>query len=164
MKLMQQEPPFIHPLSDCQTNNIGAGTRIWQFTVILEGAQIGVQCNICSHVLIESKVIIGSQVTIKSGVQIWDHTFINDNVFIGPNVSFCNDLHPRSKKTPDKFLTTTIERGASIGSGAVILPGITIGSEAMIGAGAVVTRDVPSQATVVGNPGKIIKIKNRRHN
>ena len=148
---------MIHQLSDCQSNQIGDGTRIWQFTVILSGACIGSDCNICSHVFIESDVIIGDRVTIKSGVQIWDNIRIGNDVFIGPNVSFCNDIWPKSKQIPDTYLPTIIQDGASIGSGAVILPGVTVGENAMVGAGAVVTKDVGANATVIGNPAKQIK-------
>ena len=150
---------MIHHLSDCQSKQIGHGTRIWQFTVILSEACIGSDCNICSHVFIESDVIIGDRVTIKSGVQIWDNTRIGNDVFIGPNVSFCNDKWPRSKEIPDMYLPTIIEDGASIGAGAVILPGVTVGSNAMVGAGAVVTKNVARNSTVIGNPSKEIRHK-----
>ncbi|WP_296698061.1 acyltransferase [Thiocapsa sp. UBA6158] len=146
----------IHPLSDVQTRQIGEGSRIWQFVVILPGARIGADCNICAHCLIENDVVIGDRVTIKSGVQLWDGLRIEDDVFIGPNVTFTNDRFPRSKQYPDRFVTTLVKRGASIGGGAVILPGLTIGERAMVGAGAVVTRSVPAGATVVGNPARII--------
>lgn len=147
---------FIHPLSDVQTQRIGAATRVWQFAVILPGAQIGAECNICSHCLIENDVVVGDRVTVKSGVQLWDGLRVGDDVFIGPNVSFTNDRFPRSRQRPAQFLSTIIEPGASIGAGAVILPGITIGRSAMVAAGAVVTRSVPSNAIVVGNPAKIV--------
>jgi acetyltransferase-like isoleucine patch superfamily enzyme len=148
--------PFIHASSDVQSNTVGNGTRIWQFVVVLPGAKIGQDCNICSHSLIESDVVIGDRVTVKSGVQLWDGLRVEDDVFIGPNVSFANDRFPRSKKAPEKFLQTLVESGASIGSGATILPGVTIGRNAMVAAGAVVTRSVPPNATVVGNPAKIV--------
>lgn len=148
--------PFIHGLADVQSTGIGADTRIWQFVVVLAGAKIGQDCNICSHCLIESDVVLGDRVTVKSGVQLWDGLRVGDDVFIGPNASFTNDRFPRSKKTPEKFLQTIVETGASIGAGAVILPGITIGSNAMVAAGAVVTRSVPPNAIVVGNPAKIV--------
>lgn len=148
--------PFIHPLSDVQSVSIGQGSRIWQYVVALSGAQIGRDCNICSHCLIESDVIIGDRVTVKSGVQLWNGLRLGDDVFVGPNASFTNDRFPRSKQRPEKFLVTTIHDGASIGAGAVILPGISIGSKAMIAAGAVVTRSVPPNAVVVGNPAKIV--------
>ncbi len=145
---------FIHPLADVQTKAIGSSTRIWQYVVILPGARIGNDVNICSHCLIENDVVIGDRVTIKSGVQIWDGLRIEDDVFIGPNVTFTNDLYPRSKKH-FKLLLTTIHQGASIGANATILPGVTIGMNAMIGAGSVVLRNVPPNAIVVGNPGVI---------
>lgn len=135
---------FIHPLSDVQSKNIGQDTKIWQFCVVLEKAVIGKNCNICAHVLIENDVIVGDNVTVKSGVQLWDGIRIEDNVFIGPNVTFSNDLYPRSKKYPEKFLQTIVKKGASIGANATILPGITIGENAMIAAGSIVTKDVPA--------------------
>ena len=146
----------IHPLSDVQTQDIGEGTRIWQFCVIFAKAKIGVNCNICAHVLIENDVVIGDNVTVKSGVQLWDGLRVENNVFIGPNVTFTNDLYPRSKVYPDQFLNTTLKEGASIGANATILPGITIGKASMVGAGAVVTRSVPPNAIVQGNPARIV--------
>jgi len=148
--------PFIHSLADVQSTAIGAGTRIWQFVVVLPGAQIGQDGNICSHCLIENDVVVGDRVTVKSGVQLWDGLRVGDDVFIGPNASFTNDRFPRSQQKPEKFLVTTIHDGASIGAGAVILPGVVIGSKAMVAAGAVVTRSVPPNAVVVGNPAKIV--------
>jgi UDP-2-acetamido-3-amino-2,3-dideoxy-glucuronate N-acetyltransferase len=147
----------IHPLSDVHCQSIGEGTRIWQFSVILEGAKIGTNCNICAQVFIENDVVIGDNVTIKNGVQLWDGLRIEDNVFIGPNVTFTNDLFPRSKKYPDQFLQSIVKSGASIGANATILPGITIGEGAMVGAGAVVTKDVPTNAVVTGNPADIVR-------
>jgi len=147
----------IHPMSDVQSENIGIGTSIWQFCVILPGAQIGAECNICSHCLIENDVIVGNRVTVKCGVQLWDGLRVEDDVFIGPNVTFTNDMHPRSKQYPDEFPETIIRRGASIGANATILPGIEIGEGAMIGAGSVVTKSVEPGVTVVGNPAKEMK-------
>lgn len=146
---------FIHPLSDVQSKNIGADTTIWQFVVILPGAQIGNQVNVCSGSFIENDVIIGDRVTIKSGVYLWDGLRVEDDVFIGPNVTFTNDKLPRSKVKPLQFLETRIEKGASIGGGAVILPGITIGRGAMIGAGAIVTKSVPPYAIITNTPARI---------
>ncbi|MDR7018912.1 acyltransferase [Aeromonas salmonicida] len=148
---------MIHILSDVQSKNIGKDTRIWQYSVVLQGAKIGAECNICAHTLIENDVIIGDRVTIKSGVYIWDGITIEDDVFIGPCVAFTNDRHPRSKIYPDEFSKMLIKNGASIGANATLLPGITIGRHAMVGAGAVVTKDVPDYAVVVGNPAKIIR-------
>jgi UDP-2-acetamido-3-amino-2,3-dideoxy-glucuronate N-acetyltransferase len=147
---------FVHPLSDVQTKTIGNGTRIWQFCVVFAGAKIGSNCNICAHVLIENDVLVGDNVTIKSGVQLWDGVRIEDDVFIGPNVTFTNDLFPRSKVYPKQFLQTIVKVGASIGANATILPGITIGEHAMVGAGAVVTKDVAAGKIVVGNPAKSV--------
>jgi len=145
---------LIHPLADVQSDSIGAGTRVWQFVVVLPGARIGRDCNICAHCFIENDVVVGDRVTLKNGVYLWDGLRIEDDVFLGPNATFTNDLHPRSRQRPEKFAQTRIGRGASIGAGAVILPGIEIGAGAMVGAGAVVTRDVEPGATVVGNPAR----------
>lgn len=147
---------FIHRLADVASTAIGDGTKIWQFAVVLAGAKLGDHCNICSHVFIEDDVVIGDRVTIKSGVQLWNGLRVADDVFIGPNATFTNDPFPRSKNRPAEFSKTVIERGASIGAGAVILPGLTIGQHAMIGAGATVTRSVPPLAIVVGNPARIV--------
>lgn len=148
---------MIHKLSDVQTNDIGESTNIWQFCVVLPGAKIGANCNICSHCLIENDVLIGNNVTIKSGVQIWDGIKVEDDVFIGPNVTFTNDKTPRSKAYPDAFFKTIICKGASIGANATILPGVTIGGGSMVGAGAVVTKDVEPKTTVIGNPARKVK-------
>jgi len=148
---------FIHEKALVEDGaKIGEGTRVWAFTHILPKAVIGTDCNICDHVFIENDVQIANRVTIKCGVQLWDGLKLEDDVFIGPNVTFTNDLFPRSKQYPDKFLTTTVLNGASIGGNATILPGIIIGKNAMVGAGAVVTKDVPANAIVVGNPAYIV--------
>lgn len=147
---------MIHPLSDTRSTRIGKDTRIWQYAVVLEGAEIGDGCNINCHTFVENNVVIGNNVTVKSGVYLWDGLVIKDNVFIGPNVTFTNDKYPRSKKYPDKFLTTVIEKGASIGAAAVILGGITIGEFALIAAAALVTRDVPAFALMAGSPAAIV--------
>ena len=152
----------IHHLADVQSADIGDGTRIWQYCVVFAGAKIGKNCNVCAQVLIESDVVIGDNVTIKSGVQLWDGLRIGDNVFIGPNATFTNDLLPRSKKYPEQFLQTVIKTGASIGANATILPGVSVGEGAMIGAGAVVTRSVPPNAIVVGNPARIVGYTNTK--
>ncbi len=146
---------FKHPNSIVESDKIGDNTRIWAFVHILPGANIGSDCNICDHVFIENNVSIGDRVTIKSGVQLWDGVKIDDDVFIGPNVTFTNDLFPRSKHFLDSPLKTHIKKGASIGANATILPGISIGRHSMIGAGAVVTKDVPPNAIAVGNPAYI---------
>ena len=147
---------MIHPTADVQSANIGENTRVWQCVVILKEAVIGNDCNICAHVFIENDVVIGDRVTIKSGVQLWDGVRLDDDVFVGPNVSFCNDKYPKSKAKSADHSCTVVQRGASIGAGAVLLPGLTIGRNAMVGAGSVVTRSVPPNAIIVGNPAKII--------
>jgi UDP-2-acetamido-3-amino-2,3-dideoxy-glucuronate N-acetyltransferase len=147
---------FIHDLSDVQSNKIGANTKIWQFTTVLKDAEIGSDCNICSNCFVENDVRIGNRVTIKNGVSVWDGVHLHDDVFVGPNVAFTNDYFPRSKMFPGKFLRTNIFKNASIGAGAVVLPGINVGANSMIGAGSVVTRNVPENAIVAGNPAKII--------
>jgi UDP-2-acetamido-3-amino-2,3-dideoxy-glucuronate N-acetyltransferase len=149
---------FIHKLACVETKKIGCGTRIWAFAHILPGAIIGENVNICDHTFIENDVIVGDRVTIKCGVYLWDGLRLEDDVFVGPNATFTNDKFPRSQQYLDIFPKTIIKQGASIGANATILPGLVVGINAMIGAGAVVTRDVPDNALVVGNPAKIVKI------
>lgn len=148
---------MIHPLSDCKSTHIGKDTKIWQFCVIFPKAKIGDNCNICANVLIENDVTVGNNVTIKSGVEIWDGITVEDDVFIGPNATFTNDLFPRSKNPTWKLSKTVIKKGASIGANATILCGITIGEKSMIGAGSVVTKDVPDGELWVGNPARFVR-------
>ncbi len=148
---------FIHKLSDIQSTKIGKNTKIWQYCVVLPDAVIGIGCNICSHCFIENDVVICNNVTIKNGVQVWDGSLIEDDVFIGPNVTFTNDKMPRSKNYLNKLQGPHIKQGASIGANATILPGIIIGEFAMVGAGSVVTKDVPPYSIVYGNPAKVIR-------
>lgn len=129
-------------------------TNIWQFCVVFPQARIGDNCNICANVLIENDVIIGNNVTVKSGVQIWDGVEIEDNVFIGPNVTFTNDLVPRSKVYPQSFARTIIKKGASIGANSTIIAGHSVGEYAFIGAGSVITKDIPPYTVWFGNPAK----------
>jgi UDP-2-acetamido-3-amino-2,3-dideoxy-glucuronate N-acetyltransferase len=144
---------MIHKLADVHTSNIPDNTRVWQFVVILAGAEIGENCNICSQCFIENRVKIGNNVTIKNGVYLWDGITIEDNVQIGPNVTFTNDKYPRAKQDFE-LQHTLIKKGASIGAGSVILGGVTIGENAMIGAGSVVTKDIPSNELWYGNPAE----------
>lgn len=148
---------MIHSTAICDSKEIGLGTRIWAFVHILAGAKIGKDCNICDFVFIENDVVIGDRTTIKSGVQVWDGVTIGSDVFIGPNVTLMNDKYPKSKNHKFNKLSTRIEDGASVGANATILPGITIGEDAVVGAGSVVTKDVPSGVTVIGNPALQVK-------
>jgi acetyltransferase-like isoleucine patch superfamily enzyme len=145
----------IHPTADVQSKNIGHNTYVWQYSVILAGATIGVNCNINFNVFIENDVVIGDNVTVKPGVQIWDGVQIGNKVFIGPNVTFTNDIVPRSKVYPENFAKTIIEEGASIGANSTIIAGIRIGCYAFIGAGSVVTKEVPNNTVWYGNPARL---------
>ncbi len=148
---------FVHEKGIVEAGaQIGAGTTIWAFSHVLAGAVIGENCNINDHVFIENQVVIGNRVTVKCGVQVWDGITIEDDVFIGPNATFTNDHFPRSKQYPVEYTQTRICQGASIGANATILPGVKIGRKVMVGAGAVVTRDIPPYAIVVGNPARIV--------
>jgi UDP-2-acetamido-3-amino-2,3-dideoxy-glucuronate N-acetyltransferase len=152
-----QKNVFIHKLSDVLSENIGSDTNVWQFSIILSGAIIGKNCNINSHTLIENDVILGDNVTVKCGVYLWDGLRIEDNVFIGPNVTFTNDKYPRSKVYPAEFQSTILRKGVSIGANATILGGIEIGEFSLIGAGSIVTRNVPAGELWVGNPAKFVR-------
>src|SRR5690349_15212940 len=147
--------PFIHPQAICESKYVGAGTRIWAFAHVLPRARIGRDCNVCDGVFVENEVRIGDRVTIKCGVQLWDGVELEDDVFVGPNATFTNDPFPRSRAHLATHPRTVVHKGASIGANATILPGLSIGAGAMVAAGAVVTRDVPRYAIVMGNPARI---------
>ncbi|MBN6053687.1 WxcM-like domain-containing protein, partial [Nonomuraea sp. RK-328] len=147
--------PFVHPQALCESTAVGAGTRVWAFAHVLPGARIGRDCNLCDGVFVENDVVVGNRVTVKCGVQLWDGVTLEDDVFVGPNATFTNDTFPRSRRPPEAFARTVVRRGASIGANATILPGVEIGTGAMVGAGAVVTRSVPPNAIVTGNPARI---------
>lgn len=146
---------YSHPNAIVESSKIGKGTRVWAFAHVLPGAVIGEDCNLCDQTFFENDVKLGDRVTVKCGVQIWDGITVEDDVFIGPNTTFTNDPFPRSKQYPQLFARTLVRKGASIGANATILPGLTIGQYAMVGAGAVVTKDIPPYAIVVGNPARI---------
>ena len=147
---------MISPLSECKVV-IPENTNVWQFCVVLPDAKIGENCNICSHCFIENDVRIGNNVTIKCGVQVWDGVTIEDNVFVGPNVTFTNDLFPRSKQHPAEYSKTILQKGCSIGANSTIVCGVTIGENAMIGAGSVVTHDIPANELWFGNPARFVR-------
>ena len=151
------EKVFIHPLANVEATEIGDKTRIWQFSVVLKGAIIGENCNICSHNFIENDVVLGNNVTVKSGVYLWNRIRIEDNVFIGPNVTFTNDKYPRSKEYLSEYQSVLIKKGASIGANATVLGGVSIGEKAMIGAGSVVTKNIPKGELWMGSPAKFVR-------
>ena len=158
-------PPFIHPTALVETDRIGENTRVWAYAHILAGAVIGANCNIGDHCYIEGGACVGDNCTVKNGNMLWEGVTLEEGVFVGPHVFFTNDLYPRSARLPEAsrrynhgegwHKPTLIRYGASLGAGAVILPGVTIGRYAMVGAGAVVTRDVPAHALVKGNPARV---------
>lgn len=154
---MHDGRPLVHSHALVESDRIGERTRIWAFVHILPGARIGSDCNICDHVFIENDVHVGDRVTIKSGVQLWDGVRLADDVFVGPNATFTNDLMPRSRNPDFVPLETNVEAGASIGANATILPGLTIGARSMVAAGAVVTRNVPPDTLVAGNPARALR-------
>ena len=147
---------MVHPTAICEADRIGSGTRFWVHAHVLPGVEIGSDCNICDRVFIENDVRIGDRVTIKNGVQVWGGVRLEDDVFVGPNATFTNSRFPRSRVPMSHVLETIVRRGASIGANATIIPGPIIGEGAMVGAGAVGTRDVPPGVVVVGNPSRLI--------
>ncbi|NPV87527.1 MAG: N-acetyltransferase [Anaerolineae bacterium] len=156
---------YSHPTALVETSTIGEGTRIWAYAHVMNNVSIGKNCNIGDHCFIESGVIIGNNVTIKNGNMIFEGVMLEDGVFVGPHVFFTNDLYPRSPRLPqakkryetqDWLKKTLVKQGATLGAGAIILAGNTIGEFSMVGAGSVVTRDVPAYALVIGNPAKRI--------
>ena len=154
---------WVHKTAEIQKGaKIGKGTKIWQNSIILKGVQIGENCQIGHNCFLESGAKLGRGVKLKSNIDIWSLITLEDYVFVGPSAVFTNDLNPRAKypkkKYPQygKLLPTLVKKSASIGANATILCGITIGKWTMIGAGAVVTEDVPDYAIVVGVPAKII--------
>ncbi len=145
---------FKHPTALVESESIGAGTRIWAFAHVLKGAEIGRDCNIGDHCFIEGDVKIGDQVVIKNGVSVWSGVTLEDYVFVGPNAVFTNDLFPRAKLYHEQDLRTVVRTGASIGANATIRCGIEIGRWAMIGAGSVLTRDLPDFGLAYGVPAR----------
>ncbi len=149
---------FVHPHGLCESSDVGSGTRVWAFAHVLAGAAVGRDCNICDGAFIEGGASIGDRVTVKNQVMVFEGVHIGDDVFLGPGVIFTNDLNPRAhiKRSGEALLSTTVERGATLGAGVVVVCGVTIGEHAFVGAGAVVTADVPAHGFVVGNPARLI--------
>lgn len=151
------ESVFVHPLAIVESTHIGNHTRVWGFAHVMKDARIGENCNLGEHVFIEGGAVLGNRVTVKNGISIWDKVEIEDDVFVGPSAVFTNDLRPRSfiKRGRDQFLPTKVKTGATIGAGAVIVCGVTVGRYAFIAAGAVVTKDIPDYGLVKGNPARL---------
>lgn len=156
MSITRDPSIFVHEKALCETDHIGPRTRIWAFAHVMKGAVVGADCNVGDHAFIESGAKIGDRVIVKNGVLIWDKVTVADDVFLGPHVVFTNDMNPRVafKNPPERFRPTLVKRGASIGANATVVCGVTIGEQAFVGAGAVVIRDVPAHALVVGNPAR----------
>jgi UDP-2-acetamido-3-amino-2,3-dideoxy-glucuronate N-acetyltransferase len=155
---------FVHPTALVEADSVGQGTKIWAFAHVLAGAKIGRNCNIGDHCFVESGAVVGDNVTIKNAVAIWDGVTIEDDVFVGPSVVFTNDLMPRSprsaegqKRYADRswLAATVIERGATLGAGAIVLAGNRVGPFALVGAGGLVTADVPAYSLVLGIPARV---------
>lgn len=150
---------FVHPQGLCESDEVGAGTRVWAFAHVMRGARVGTGCNVCDHAFVESGAVVGDRVTVKNGVMIWDGVVIEDDVFVGPGATFTNVTNPRvgfkrGGEGADAFEATVVCRGVTIGANSTIVCGTTIGEYAFVGAGAVVTRDVPAHTLVVGNPAR----------
>ena len=147
----------IHPHALVEAGaSVGARTRVWAFAHVLPGASVGADCNVCDHTFVESGVVLGDRVTVKCGVYLWDGLTVEDDVFIGPAAVFTNDLAPRSGRHLPEYVGTLLARGSSVGANATILAGCRVGQSALVGAGAVVTRDVPDFGLVVGNPARLV--------
>jgi UDP-2-acetamido-3-amino-2,3-dideoxy-glucuronate N-acetyltransferase len=154
---MAREPSvFVHELALCESDQIGPRTRIWAFAHVLPGARIGADCNVCDHAFVEDGAVVGDSVTIKNNVLLWDGVTVEDEVFLGPNAVFTNDLRPRAgaRRSREGWLPTLVRQGATIGANVTVVCGVTVGRFALVGAGSVVTADVPDHALVVGNPAR----------
>lgn len=156
---------FVHSTALVESNQIGEGTRIWAFSHVLKGAVIGRDCNIGDHNFIEGGAVLGNGITVKNANMIWEGVTIEDFVFVGPHVFFTNDLFPRSRFLPEAgaraakkenwLVRTRVAKGASLGAACVIVAGVTVGEYSLVGAGAVVTKNVPPYALVLGAPARV---------
>jgi acetyltransferase-like isoleucine patch superfamily enzyme len=151
---------YVHPKGINESDQVGEGTRIWAFAHVMKGAVIGEHCNIGETSFVETGAVLGNHVTVKNGVSVWDRVTAEDYVFLGPNAVLTNDPLPRShpdyKGHPEKWLPILIREGATVGANATIVCGHTLGRWCFVGAGSVVTRDVPAHGLVVGNPARLI--------
>jgi UDP-2-acetamido-3-amino-2,3-dideoxy-glucuronate N-acetyltransferase len=149
--------PFVHEKAMCESPEVGEGTRIWAYAHVMAKAVVGKNCNLGEGVFVENGAVVGDGCTIKNGVAIWDRVHLEADVFVGPNVAFTNALKPRAflKLKREEFLPTRVSRGATLGANCTIVCGVTIGEYALVGAGAVVVKDVPPHALIVGNPGRL---------
>ena len=150
---------FAHPTAVIdQGCKIGTGTKIWHFCHLMTGCEVGENCILGQNVMIGSKVVIGNGVKIQNNVSVYEGVVLEDEVFVGPSAVFTNVINPRSAiERKHEFKKTIVKKGATIGANATILPGVIIGEEAMVGAGAVVIHSIPDRVIVVGNPAKIVK-------
>ncbi|AXB46725.1 acyltransferase [Amycolatopsis albispora] len=146
----------VHPHGLCESDQVGAGTRVWAFAHVLPGAKVGKDCNICDGAFVEDGAVLGDNVTVKNSTLVFRGVTCENDVFLGPNVVFTNDLRPRAhiKRGPDSLLLTKVRHGATLGAGVVVVCGTEIGEHAFAAAGAVVTGDVPAHAFVAGNPAR----------
>src|ERR1700683_813259 len=147
---------FTHPAAICETPAVGAKTSTRAFAHVLPGARIGCECSICDHVFIDNEVVLGDRVTIGCGAAVGDGVRIEDDVVVGPGATFAHDAYPRSSVPRAEHADTVVRRGASLGANCTVMPGVTVGVDAMVGAGSVVTDDVPPFAIVAGNPARIV--------
>jgi acetyltransferase-like isoleucine patch superfamily enzyme len=145
---------FVHDKALCESENIGANTRVWAFSHIMKNVEIGEDCNFGDGSFVEAGVKIGNRVTVKNGVSIWHGVEIEDDVFLGPNCVLTNDLFPRSKVFHDEDVKTLLKKGTTIGANATIVCGTVLGEYCMIGAGSVVTKNVDPFSLVIGSPAR----------
>ncbi len=147
---------FVHPMGLCESDKVGPRTRIWAFAHVLQGAEVGADCNVGDHAFIEGGARLGDRVTVKNAVLVWDRVTVEDEVFLGPNMVFTNAVAPRVgfRKPPEQLVPTLVRHGATVGANATVVCGVTIGRHAFVAAGAVVVRDVADHALVAGNPAR----------
>lgn len=148
---------FIHPTAEVSADAvIGVGTKIWHQCQVMPGARIGAHCKLGKSVYVDSGVKIGDRVKIQNGISVYKGVTVEDDVLLGPHMAFTNDLYPRAFNDDFEIVPTLVRKGASVGANATVVCGVTLGNYCMVGAGAVVTMDVPDYALVVGNPARVV--------